>query len=133
MSGGAGGYVYTFSVSARRGGKPFSVSISTSSGHSLVVDESEEYGGLNKGPNPVELFLASIAGCFIISLWIHSLRSGVAVEQVEAYIESSFDIRSFVNPEEFKPLLFNTQLKIHIHSQELCPSIESLVDRVFKS
>src|SRR5690606_16093451 len=35
----------------------------TQSGHTIIMDGSDEYGGENRGPRPMELLLTGLGGC----------------------------------------------------------------------
>lgn len=45
--------------------------------HEIVVDEPESAGGTGKAPQPTDLFLASIASCFTLSMAYAASRRGV--------------------------------------------------------
>jgi putative redox protein len=45
----------------------------TESGHSIVLDSSEDAGGFNSGPRPMETLLVSLAGCTAFDI-VHILR-----------------------------------------------------------
>jgi putative redox protein len=47
----------------------------TGSGHTLVMDGAPEFGGGNRGPRPMELLLAGLAGCSAFDV-VHILRKG---------------------------------------------------------
>ncbi|TCK24446.1 OsmC family protein [Pseudonocardia endophytica] len=56
----------------------------------LVVDEPESVGGTDRGPQPTELFLASVASCFTLALsWSARKRdldpSSIEVETTGIY------------------------------------------------
>jgi len=109
-------YVYTFSASARsRGSLP--IEVVTSSGHRIVVDEPPE-GSKGTGPNPIELFLASLASCATASVLIHATRLGVKIESIEARASASFDIRGFLGIEGYDPSLRNVKLVLRIRGRD---------------
>ena len=47
----------------------------TPSGHTLTLDGSEEVGGQNQGPRPMELVLLGLGGCSAMDV-LHILRKG---------------------------------------------------------
>ena len=47
----------------------------TPSGHGLTLDGSEEVGGQNQGPRPMELVLLGLGGCSAMDV-LHILRKG---------------------------------------------------------
>lgn len=58
----------------------------------LIVDEPESVpGGTNKGPQPTELFLASIASCFTIALAYSAGKRGVEVADLYVDATGTYD------------------------------------------
>ncbi len=126
-------YRYWFSIHALAPiEKPFVVEIKTSTGHRLIVDEPEEYGGSNRGPNPIELFLASIASCFAISLLIHAKRRKVSIERIEVSIRGEFDIRGFLAIEGFESGLKDIVMSIEIESSSSCRDVEEVLKKTLR-
>jgi putative redox protein len=56
------------SAAASISSKPYRTEIAIGSGHELLADEPERFGGTDTGPNPIELFLASLGSCKAITL-----------------------------------------------------------------
>ena len=76
----------------------------TPSGHTLTLDGSEEVGGQNKGPRPMELVLLGLGGCSAMDV-LHILRKGRS-EVVECTIEIQAQ-RASTPPKVF------TQIHLH--------------------
>lgn len=58
----------------------------------LIVDEPESVaGGTNKGPQPTEMFLASIASCFTISLAFSAAKRGIEMADVNVEAIGTYD------------------------------------------
>lgn len=53
-------------------------------GHEIVVDEPREAGGADTGPTPVELLLASLATCKVITVRMYADRKGWPLARVSA-------------------------------------------------
>jgi putative redox protein len=51
-------------------------------GHKILADEPESKGGDNRGPNPYDLLLASLAACKVITVHMYANRKGWPVEKV---------------------------------------------------
>ena len=62
---------------------------------SLTVDEPPNLGGTDKGPNPVELVLASLATCQEITYRAYATALGIPLESVSVKLEGSLDLRGF--------------------------------------
>lgn len=61
----------------------------------LDVDEPQNLGGTNKGPNPVEIALASLATCQEISYHLHAAALGIPLKEVSVTLEGTLDLRGF--------------------------------------
>ncbi len=59
----------------------------------LTIDEPERLGGTNKGPNPVEVLLASLAGCLDFTGTIVAKEMGYELENLEIEVEGDMDPR----------------------------------------
>lgn len=58
----------------------------------LVVDEPESVpGGTNKGPQPTELLLASVASCFTIALAYSAGKRGVELAELRVDATGTYD------------------------------------------
>jgi putative redox protein len=58
----------------------------------LIVDEPESVpGGTNKGPQPTELLLASVASCFTIALAYSAAKRDVALADLRVEATGTYD------------------------------------------
>lgn len=64
-------------------------------GHSLTVDEPEELGGTDSGPNPVELILAALGSCQEITYRAYATALGIPLEKVSVTLDGDIDLRGF--------------------------------------
>jgi putative redox protein len=62
---------------------------STESGHCLVMDAPEQYGGKNNGPSPMEVLLASVGGCTGMDVVEILRKKQQAVSGVEIRVEAT--------------------------------------------
>ncbi|MDQ0229560.1 OsmC family protein [Metabacillus malikii] len=76
----------------------------TPSGHEIIMDASEEVGGLNSGARPTELLLNAVAGCTGIDI--------ISILQKMRLEPASFQISVEGNRADEHPKRFTT---IHIH------------------
>lgn len=62
------------------------------------IDEPQNLGGTNTGPNPVEIALASLATCQEISYHLHAAALGIPLKEVSVTLEGTLDLRGFSPP-----------------------------------
>ena len=55
----------------------------------LTLDEPQELGGMNKGPNPVEYLMTGIAGCFSIGIVIGASLEGVTIQDLKTEVDAN--------------------------------------------
>lgn len=63
--------------------------------HTVTVDEPVALGGADKGPNPVELVLASLGSCQEITYRAYAAALGIPLESVSVTLEGDIDLRGF--------------------------------------
>ena len=61
--------------------------------HTVVVDDAVERGGTDRGPNPPETFLASMAGCLNIQMNRLAGERGIRLKNIRLSIDADFDRR----------------------------------------
>jgi uncharacterized OsmC-like protein len=57
----------------------------------LVVDEPKESGGTNTGPQPTDLFLASVSSCYVLALAFVARRRGVELVDLKVTATGRYD------------------------------------------
>lgn len=124
------GYTYCFGVRASSLGDDLLTKVQTFEGHTLYVDEPKTVEGLGRAPNPIEMFLSSLAGCFIITLKLHSKRFKIPIDSVEVLAEGSFDIRGFLLPQKFRSGFTWLSLNVKMRSTGNCNDLIKLLERV---
>jgi len=70
--------------------KTFATEIKTSS-HSFIIDQPKAAGGNDEGPNPLEIFLSSIAGCICAIGQIIARQERLAVESIYVEVTGELD------------------------------------------
>ncbi len=63
--------------------------------HILTIDEPEELGGTDSGPNPVELILAALGSCQEITYRAYATALGIPLEKVSVTLDGDIDLRGF--------------------------------------
>ena len=100
-----------------------------SRGHTLVVDEPKELGGTDKGPNPIELLLASLASCITIAIKFHADRMNVPVSKVRVVAKGTLDLGGFMG-ENVKPGLRKITLDVTVESPASEERVKELIEFV---
>ena len=57
----------------------------------IAVDEPESVGGTNCGPQPTELFLASIASCFTLAIAYSARKRAIAIHDLSVMVTGTYD------------------------------------------
>jgi uncharacterized OsmC-like protein len=92
-------HIENFQATAVGSGWPTSVSISDSQ-WSFKIDESEEDGGSNSGPNPMHHFVASLAGCQNEQAQVVADELGLKANDIKMSIEVALDLSGFMGIKE---------------------------------
>jgi len=108
------------------------VRISTSNGYEIVADEPKNMGGEGLGPTPVELFLASLASCFVCTLRIHARRLGIELDEVSVRVEGSFDMLGFLDVEDAPRGFTKIKLVAKVSSKQ-CEDLDKLIDLALRT
>ena len=119
-------YILSFSVEGSLENK-YKVILKSSTGHTIIVDEPSELGGEGIGPNPIELFLASIAACTAITLKLHADRKRVKIDKIEVKVEGSFDLRGVLRIKGIEPGLEKIKVNLNIVGED-AEAIKELVE-----
>ncbi|CAN1210222.1 Osmotically inducible protein C [Tumidithrix helvetica PCC 7403] len=61
----------------------------------LTIDEPEELGGTNMGPNPQEVLLSALNACLLATFVALCSMQGIALEKVEITSNGKLDLRGF--------------------------------------
>lgn len=61
--------------------------------HTIIIDDAVERGGTDRGPNPPETFLASMAGCLNIQMNRLAKERGITLKNIRLSIDADFDRR----------------------------------------
>lgn len=84
----------TFSAKAHSENK--TKTVITTRNFKLIVDEPENLGGTNEGPNPVEFLLAALAGCLNVVGHLVAMEMGFTLNGLEIELEGDLDPAKFM-------------------------------------
>jgi putative redox protein len=97
----------------------------------LTVDEPEQSGGTDTGPQPTDLFLASIASCFVLSMAWAAKKRGIGLGDLQVSTTGVYDGLRFAEvvatvscdpqPAEFEHLLRAAERVCYVSNSLLRP------------
>ncbi len=88
-------HIETFKAVAQGNGWPTKVDI-VDTEWKLQLDEPVEDGGSNSGPNPMQYFIASLAGCQNEQAQVVAEELALTLDQIEINIEIDLDLSGFI-------------------------------------
>src|SRR6056297_1052619 len=95
------------------------VKVSDNRGHEIIIDEPESMGGTDEGMTPVEITLASLAGCLSITSAFLANKMNVEINNLSIDVEGEIDEKAMSSAEidsGFKEIRYD--LKIDSDSSE---------------
>lgn len=94
----------------------------------IIIDEPEQLGGYNQGPNPVEYILAGYAGCLNVVIHLLAKEKKIDVFQLNIDIKGNINPNKLFGTENSERAGFkNIQVTIDIESSATKEEIESLI------
>ncbi|MGO4615394.1 OsmC family protein [Nocardia sp. 2YAB30] len=63
--------------------------------HTVQVDEPPTLGGVDTAPNPVEVYLASLIACQVVTYRFWAQRLGITIDDLAVTAEGDLDVRGF--------------------------------------
>jgi len=95
--------------------------------HQIDLDESKHLGGTDKGPSPIELLLAALGGCQMITLAFFAPRLGVKLKNVETEVEGYLDPRGFMGVSGVRPGFQKIRISTKIQAEGDPEKIKELI------
>jgi uncharacterized OsmC-like protein len=94
--------------------------------YSLDAGEPEVVGGKDKGANPVEHLLNSLAACLTNSLVCHAAVRGIEIEELECEVQGELDLNGFLGlSDDVRKGYQNISVSFKVKTDE--PSTEKLL------
>lgn len=69
-------------------------------GHKLKADEPEDFGGNDKGPNPLEYMFTALAACLNVTTHQVAKEHEVNVKSLEIDVNGELDLAGFMGEDE---------------------------------
>ncbi len=121
-------YEKTYKVTAKKVGD-LEVDIDAR-GHKIKIDEPVAQGGSDKGMNPAEMLLGSIAACQTISTSIYAESMGIKIDEMSVEVEGDMDSAGFMGYAKFRPGYTNIRTHVKIKSDADPAMVKQLIDLV---
>jgi len=105
------------------------VKVNNTRGHEIIIDEPESSGGIDEGMNPVEITLASLAGCLSITTSFLAKKMKIKIEDLSIDVEGEINKKAMTSTEVdsgFKEVRYNINIKSDSSKEE----IEKLIKRI---
>jgi uncharacterized OsmC-like protein len=99
-------------------------------GFELTVDEPEDMGGTNEGPNPLEYLLAAQAGCLNVTGQQIADEMDIAIEDFELAIEGDFNEAAFAGEDDDRTGLQDIEVTMEVNADADEDTIETWAERV---
>ena len=63
--------------------------------HRMIVDEPESAGGGDAGPQPTEVFLASLSSCFTLAVYHVAKKRSIAINALDVKVTGTYEGLAF--------------------------------------
>ncbi len=85
--------------------------------HQMFVDEAAKGGGEDLGPNPVEVLLSAMSGCFVVVGKMIAKEMGLDIRGVKITAEGDLDPAGFMGKDPSVPVqVQQIRLKVEVDS-----------------
>ena len=123
-------HLETFKATALGKGWPTAVAI-TDTEWKVQVDEIEEDGGSNSGPNPMQYFVASLAGCQNEQAQVVAEELSISIDQIDVTLEVDLNLDGFMGIDSHSKNCFKrANLRAIVHGNISDDQIKELGKRV---
>lgn len=87
--------------------------------HTVRVDEPPALGGADTAANPVEVYLAALIACQVVTYRFVAQQRGIVVEDLRIDAEGDLDVRGFFGLDEsLRPGFQAVRLTVHLRGPE---------------
>jgi len=122
--------IETFRAQAQGNGWPTKVEI-TNAEWKLQVDENEEDGGSNLGPNPMQYFITSLAGCQNEQAQVVAEELSLSIGKIDIKAEIDLDLSGFMGMADHSNGSYkNVRLDAAVHGDATDEQIKRLGQQV---
>jgi len=98
--------------------------------HKIVMDLPAPLGS-DAGPTPVDILLASLAGCIGIVARYHAPKHGIEIKNMNITVKAEYDTAGFEG-QDVKPGLLNVNVVVEVESPNSEDEIKKFIEFVEK-
>ncbi|WP_280337631.1 OsmC family protein [Nocardia wallacei] len=96
-------------------------------GHTVRVDEPPALGGADTAPNPVEVYLAALIACQVVTYRFWAQQLGIAVDDLAVDAEGDLDVRGFFGLDDsVRPGFRSIRVTVRVSGPESAQRYEEL-------
>lgn len=122
--------IETFKAVAAGKGWPTTVSI-TDTAWTIQADETEEYGGLNSGPNPMQYFTASLVSCQNEQAQVVAGELELSIGNIDINVEIDLDLSGFMGVADHSNGSYKAvRLQAKVHGSVSDEQVQQLGEKV---
>jgi putative redox protein len=123
-------HLETFKAQAQGNGWPTKVDI-VGTDWKLQLDEPTEDGGSNTGANPMQYFIASLAGCQNEQAQVVAEELSLNIEQINIDVEIDLDLAGFMGTSDHSNGSYkNVRLNAVVHGEVTDEQVKSMGQKV---
>ena len=119
----------TFSSEARWAGRGVGVEL-TARQHRWYVDEPRALGGVDEGPNPVELLLGALGSCMTVLAALYAPEHGVELRSFAVSLEGDLDPDGFQGKAPVRPGFQQIRFDFHVESSSPPERVAALLEHI---
>lgn len=98
--------------------------------HELVLDESEQLGGNNTGPNPMQTALAALVSCENVTANMAAREMDFDLQKLTFTVSGEFDPRGFMGDPDVQPYFEEVVVNVKVETSEDDERIKQLEEQV---
>ncbi|WP_147805081.1 OsmC family protein [Alkalicoccus halolimnae] len=98
-------------------------------GHSITIDEPENMGGTNKGPDPLGNMLASLAGCENVIANMVAKEMDFDLKSISFDIHGELDPRGLMGTADVRPYFQKVDINAKVTTDETDERIQELKEK----
>ena len=102
--------------------------------HTINMNEPEQLGGTNTGPNMGETVLAAYGSCLTVGYTLNASMRGITIKDLKVELEGDLDIAGFLGlSEEVSPGFSDVRAVVHLDTDASPEEVQALHDHVLKT